>query len=99
MAPQQLPHDAGLKPQEWLTLFIFVLQGLQGQAQQGTNRDLYLCFRPGLSLARNPFDKSPKLPRIALSRETISAMPPYCALWGFWCLNMANWVRYPLPFF
>ena len=23
--------------------------------------------------------------------------PPYCALWGFWCLNMANWVRYPLP--
>ena len=22
---------------------------------------------------------------------------PYCALWGFWCLNMANWVRYPLP--
>ena len=23
--------------------------------------------------------------------------PLYCALWGFWCLNMANWVRYPLP--
>ena len=23
---------------------------------------------------------------------------PYCALWGFWCLNMANWVRYPSPF-
>ena len=23
--------------------------------------------------------------------------PPYCALWGFWCLNMANWARYPLP--
>ena len=20
-------------------------------------------------------------------------------LWGFWCLNMANWVRYPLPLF
>ena len=32
-------------------------------------------------------------------RETISAIPPYCALWGFWCLNMANWVRYPLPLF
>ena len=31
-------------------------------------------------------------------RETISAIPPYCALWGFWCLSMANWVRYPLPF-
>ena len=31
--------------------------------------------------------------------RTISAMPPYCALWGLWCLNMANWVRYPLPFF
>ena len=25
------------------------------------------------------------------------AIPPYCALWGFWCLNMANWVWYPLP--
>ena len=24
---------------------------------------------------------------------------PYCALWGFWCLNMANSVRYPLPLF
>ena len=32
---------------------------------------------------------------------------PYCALprdylsdtlWGSWCLNMANWVRYPSPF-
>ena len=33
------------------------------------------------------------------TRETISAIPPYCALWGFWCLNMANWVRYPLPLF
>ena len=32
-------------------------------------------------------------------RETISALPPYCALWGFWCLNMANSVRYPLPLF
>ena len=29
--------------------------------------------------------------------ETISEIPPYCALWGFWCLNMANLVRYPLP--
>ena len=29
------------------------------------------------------------------NRQTISAIPPYCALWGFWCLNMANWVRYP----
>ena len=25
--------------------------------------------------------------------------PPYCALWGFWCLNMASWVRSPLPLF
>ena len=22
----------------------------------------------------------------------------YCALRGFWCLNIANWVRYPSPF-
>ena len=29
----------------------------------------------------------------------LSQRPPYCALWGFWCLNMANWVRYPLPLF
>ena len=36
-------------------------------------------------------------PRTARYRETISAIPPYCALWGFWCLKMANWVRYPLP--
>ena len=25
--------------------------------------------------------------------------PPYYALWGFWRLNMANWVRYPPPRF
>ena len=25
--------------------------------------------------------------------------PHYCALWGFWCLNMAHWVRHPLPLF
>ena len=31
--------------------------------------------------------------------ETISAITPYCARWGFWCLNMANCVRYPLPLF
>ena len=37
-------------------------------------------------------------PRTARYRETISAIPPYCALWGFWCLNMANWVRYPSAF-
>ena len=23
--------------------------------------------------------------------------PPYCALWGFWCLNMANWGGCPSP--
>ena len=38
----------------------------------------------------------PCWPRIACYRETISAIPPYCTLWGFWCLNMANCVRYPL---
>ena len=49
------------------------------------------CCSPGL---RSP----PQWPRIARYRETISAIPPYCALWGFSCLNMANWVRYPPPF-
>ena len=24
--------------------------------------------------------------------------PPYCALWGFWCLNMANGCDTPSPF-
>ena len=31
-------------------------------------------------------------------RDYLSDTPLGCALWGFWCLNMANWVRYPLPF-
>ena len=30
--------------------------------------------------------------RIARYRETISVI----VLWGFWCLNMANWVQHPL---
>ena len=29
-------------------------------------------------------------PRIARYRKTISAIPPCCALWGFWCLKMTN---------
>ena len=37
-------------------------------------------------------------PHIARYRETISAIPPNYALWGFWCLNMANWAPYPGPF-
>ena len=36
-------------------------------------------------------------PRIARYRETISAISPYCALWGFWCHNIAKRVRYPPP--
>ena len=31
--------------------------------------------------------------------ETISAKPPIDRYGVFWCLNMANWVRYPLPLF
>ena len=36
-----------------------------------------------------------------LSAHDISAIPRYCALWGFWCLDnvMVNWVRHPLPLF
>ena len=33
-------------------------------------------------------------PYCAIPRDYLSDTP-YCALWGFWCLNMANWVRYP----
>ena len=40
----------------------------------------------------------PYWPCIARYRETISAIPPYCAC-GFSCLNMTNSVRYPLPLF
>ena len=36
-------------------------------------------------------------PYCAIPRDYLSDTP-YCALWGFWCLNMPNWVRYPLPF-
>ena len=36
-------------------------------------------------------------PYCAIPRDYLSDTP-CCALWGFWCLNMANWVRYPLPF-
>ena len=35
-------------------------------------------------------------PYCAIPRDYLSDTP-YCALWGFWCLNMANWVRYPPP--
>ena len=35
-------------------------------------------------------------PCCAIPRDYLSDTP-YCALWGFWCLNMARWVRYPLP--
>ena len=31
-----------------------------------------------------------------LPRDYLSDTPPYWALWGFWCLSMANWARYPL---
>ena len=50
-------------------------------------------------------DKSPMscfstlvAPYCAIPRDYLSDTP-FCALWGFWCLNMANWVRYPLPLF
>ena len=49
------------------------------------------------------------LSEIAPPMQAFSGKPPrekpqnaaadYCALWGFWCLSMANWVRYPLPLF
>ena len=32
-------------------------------------------------------------PLRVIPRDYLSDTP----LWGFWCLNMANWVRYPLP--
>ena len=37
-------------------------------------------------------------PYCAIPRDHLSDTP-YCALWGSRCLNMANWVRYPLPLF
>ena len=32
-------------------------------------------------------------------RDCLSDTPLASALWGFWCLNLANWMRCPLPFF
>ena len=37
-------------------------------------------------------------PYCAIPRDYLSDTLLACALWGFWCLNMANWVRYPPPF-
>ena len=34
-------------------------------------------------------------PYCAIPRDYLSDTPLACALWGFWCLNMANWARYP----
>ena len=36
-------------------------------------------------------------PYCAIPRDYLSNTP-YCALWGFWRLNMTNSVRYPSPF-
>ena len=36
-------------------------------------------------------------PYCAIPRDYLSDTPLLRAM-GFWCLNMANWVRYPLPF-
>ena len=51
----------------------------------------------------NPLENSPSregpfsvAPYCAIPRDYLSDTP-YCTLWGFWCLNMANWVRYPPP--
>ena len=47
---------------------------------------------------RNPWLQNLVAPYCAIPRDYLSDSP-YCALWGFWCLNMADWVRYPLPLF
>ena len=56
---------------------------------------------PVLSMILERFSEVAYLvaPYCAIPRDYLSDTPPYCALWGFWCLNMANWVRYPLPLF
>ena len=53
----------------------------------------------GLPEARGILNPSqPCWPRIARYRETISAIPPYCALWGFGCLNRPVGCVTPSPF-
>ena len=37
-------------------------------------------------------------PCCAIPRDYLTDTLLACALWGFWCLNMANWLRYPPPF-
>ena len=51
------------------------------------------------SLIKEPWNTALVAPYRAIPRDYLSDTPLACALWGFWCLNMANWVRYPLPLF
>ena len=55
----------------------------------------------GVSKISNPqFFRVPNLvaPYCATPRDYLSDILPLHAM-GCWCLNMANWVRYPLPLF
>ena len=72
-------------------------------------RGLWLSVKPVLSVihhcrcpstehaSRKSFLSGP------VSRDTArlsrTDAPLACALWGFWCLNMTNWVRHPRPLF
>ena len=55
-------------------------------------------FSPSLLNLRGATSPPLVAPYRAILRDYLSDTP-YCALWGPWCLNMTNWVRYPRAFF
>ena len=92
-----VPYALGLNPPP-------PLLGTPGTTETGTtetalNRSLvHLEHLIGLLWGRPQNLSGPVWCNTAQYRETISAIPPHCALWGFWCLSMTSSVRYPLPF-
>ena len=74
------------------------------------NNLFFRLFQPffdffGISGAKGPNDPVKGQGGCNLSGPVHCAIPrdylsdtPLLALWGFWCLNMANWARYPSPF-
>ena len=69
---------------------IWTLRGVNGLARP----EVSLRLHSAVNLRQPSGPVSRESPR-----DYLSDTPLACALWGFWCLNMANWVRYPLPLF
>ena len=82
----------------WRAGLVTIITGtLQHEIPGGIN---YCNVRIAAGLPWKPQQfRSLVAPYCAIPRDYLSDTPLACALWGFWCPNMANWLRYPLPFF